>query len=126
MLLQADLSAADTSALRECVAAGEPLNPKVIEQVRKAWGITVRDGFGQTETTAQIGNPPGQPLKPGSMGRPLPGYTVALVAADGSVGEEGEICLDLKPRPVGLMQAYLDDPGKTGEVMRDGYYHTGD
>ena len=62
--------------LRECVAAGEPLNPEVIEQVRKAWGITVRDGFGQTETTAQIGNPPGQPLKPGSMGRPLPGYPV--------------------------------------------------
>ena len=65
-------------------------------------------------------------LKPGSMGRPLPGYAVALVAADGSAGEEGEICLDLKPRPVGLMQAYLDDPDKTADVMRDGYYHTGD
>ena len=76
MLIQADLSAADTSALRECVAAGEPLNPEVIEQVRKAWGITVRDGYGQTETTAQVGNPPGQPLKPGLDGPPaarLPG-----------------------------------------------------
>src|SRR6202042_1978156 len=105
---------------------GEPLNPEIIEQVRSAWGLTIRDGFGQTETTAQIGNPPGQRLKPGSMGKPLPGYAVALVAADGSVGDEGEICLDLKRRPVGLMQSYLDDPGKTEEVMRDGYYHTGD
>jgi acetyl-CoA synthetase len=108
------------------VGAGEPLNPEVIERVRAAWGLTIRDGFGQTETTAQIGNPPGQLLKPGSMGRPLPGYSVALIAADGSVGDEGEICLDLKQRPVGLMQAYLDDPAKTAEVMRDGYYHTGD
>ena len=74
MLIQADLAAADVSALRECVAAGEPLNPEVIEQVRKAWGITVRDGFGQTETTAQVGNTPGQPVRTGSMGRPLPGY----------------------------------------------------
>ena len=79
MLIQADLAAADTSALRECVAAGEPLNPEVIEQVRKAWGITVRDGFGQTETTALVGNTPGQPVRPGSMGRPLPGYQVTLV-----------------------------------------------
>ncbi len=112
--------------LREVVGAGEPLNPEVIEQVRAAWGLTIRDGYGQTETTAQIGNPPGQPLKPGSMGRPLPGYHVALIAADGSIGEEGEICLELARRPVGLMQAYLDDAEKTAEVMRDGYYHTGD
>ena len=79
MLIQADLGAADISSLRECVAAGEPLNPEVIEQVRKAWGITVRDGFGQTETTAQVGNTPGQPVRVGSMGRPLPGYSVVLV-----------------------------------------------
>src|SRR6516162_6306403 len=77
MLIQADLGAADVSALRECVAAGEPLNPEVIERVRQAWRITVRDGYGQTETTAQVGNCPGQPLKLGSMGRPLPGYTVS-------------------------------------------------
>jgi acetyl-CoA synthetase len=112
--------------LRELVGAGEPLNPEIIDQVKAAWGLTIRDGFGQTETTAQIGNPPGQPLKPGSMGRPLPGYSVALIAADGSLADEGEICLDLKRRPIGLMQAYLDDPSKTAEVMRDGYYHTGD
>jgi acetyl-CoA synthetase len=125
MLIQEDLRRWPV-VLREVVGAGEPLNPEVIEQVRSAWGLTIRDGFGQTETTAQIGNPPGQMLKPGSMGRPLPGYTVALLAADGSVGDEGEICLDLNQRPVGLMQAYLDDTGKTEEAMRDGYYHTGD
>ena len=125
MLIQEDLRRWPVQ-LREVVGAGEPLNPEVIERVKDAWGLTIRDGFGQTETTAQVGNPPGQRLKPGSMGRPLPGYTVALVAADGSVGDEGEICLDLRQRPVGLMQAYLDDAEKTAEVMRDGYYHTGD
>jgi acetyl-CoA synthetase len=125
MLIQEDLGRWPV-VLREVVGAGEPLNPEVIDRVRAAWGLTIRDGFGQTETTAQIGNPPGQPLKPGSMGRPLPGYAVALIAADGSVGDEGEICLDLERRPVGLMQEYLDDPAKTAEVMRDGYYHTGD
>jgi acetyl-CoA synthetase len=127
MLIQADLSAADTSGLRECVAAGEPLNPEVIDQVRKAWGITVRDGFGQTETTAQVGNPPGQPVKPGSMGRALPGYPVVLVdPVTGGPGRDGEICLDLRRRPLGLMTGYLGDPAQDSDAMRDGYYHTGD
>ena len=127
MLIQADLSAADVDVLRECVAAGEPLNPEVIEQVRKAWGITVRDGFGQTETTAQVGNPPGQPLKPGSMGRPLPGYPVVLVdPVTGEPGRDGEICLDLSRRPLGLMTGYDDDAERDAEAMRGGYYHTGD
>ena len=125
MLIQEDLRRWPVQ-LREVVGAGEPLNPEVIDRVKSAWGLTIRDGFGQTETTAQIGNPPGEAVKPGSMGRPLPGYAVALVAADGTTGEEGEICLDLNQSPVGLMQAYLDDPDKTREVMRDGYYHTGD
>jgi acetyl-CoA synthetase len=127
MLLQADLGSADVSALRECVAAGEPLNPEVIEQVRKAWGITVRDGFGQTETTAQVGNTPGQPVRPGSMGRPLPGYPVVLVdPLTGKPTRDGEICLDLSRRPLGLMTGYLDDPVLDAEAMRGGYYHTGD
>jgi acetyl-CoA synthetase len=125
MLIQEDLGRWPVM-LREVVGAGEPLNPEVIEKVRAAWGLTIRDGFGQTETTAQIGNPPGLKLKPGSMGRPLPGYAVALVAADGTVGDEGEICLDLTQRAVGLMQGYQDDPEMTASVMRDGYYHTGD
>jgi acetyl-CoA synthetase len=127
MLIQADLAATDTSVLRECVAAGEPLNPEVIEQVRAAWGITVRDGFGQTETTAQVGNPPGQLVKPGSMGRPLPGYPVVLVdPVTGAPGRDGEICLDLAQRPLGLMTGYQDDAERDAEAMRGGYYHTGD
>jgi acetyl-CoA synthetase len=127
MLIQADLGTADTSALRECVAAGEPLNPEVIEQVRKAWGITIRDGFGQTETTAQAGNTPGQPVRPGSMGRPLPGYHVVLVdPVSGEPSRDGEICLDLSQRPLGLMTGYLDDPALNEAAMRGGYYHTGD
>ncbi len=127
MLIQSDLAAADITALRECVAAGEPLNPEVIEKVRKAWGITVRDGFGQTETTAQVGNTPGQPVRPGSMGRPLPGYPVTLVdPMTGEPGRDGEICLDLSDRPLGLMTGYLDDPELNAEAMSGGYYHTGD
>jgi acetyl-CoA synthetase len=127
MLIQADLGAANVSALRECVAAGEPLNPEVIEQVRKAWGITVRDGFGQTETTAQVGNSPGQPVKSGSMGRPLPGYPVVLVdPITAAPGKDGEICLDLSQRPLGLMTGYLGDPDRDSDAMRGGYYHTGD
>ena len=127
MLIQADLGTADTSVLRECVAAGEPLNPEVIDQVRKAWGITVRDGFGQTETTALVGNTPGQPVRPGSMGRPLPGYQVTLVdTLTGQPARDGEICLDLSRRPLGLMTGYLDDEALNAQAMRDGYYHTGD
>jgi len=125
MLIQNDLRAHPVQ-LREVASAGEPLNPEVIERVRDAWGMTIRDGFGQTETTAQVGNPPGQPVKPGSMGRPLPGYPVVLVDPQGRPAEEGEICIDLRERPVGLMQAYLDDRERTASAMGDGYYHTGD
>jgi acetyl-CoA synthetase len=112
--------------LREAISAGEPLNPEVIERVRAGWGLAIRDGYGQTETTAQCGNPPGQVLKPGSMGRPLPGYPVVLLDADGRPADEGEICIDLARRPLALMDGYADDPDKTAEAMRDGHYHTGD
>jgi acetyl-CoA synthetase len=112
--------------LRECVAAGEPLNPEVISQISNGWGISVRDGFGQTETTAQIGNPPGQPLKPGSMGRPLPGYVVTLVdPLTGLAGDDGELCLELARRPAGLMTGYLD-AALNDAAMAGGFYHTGD
>jgi acetyl-CoA synthetase len=127
MLVQQDLRGHPVPSLREVVGAGEPLNPEVIEQVQQAWGKTVRDGYGQTETTAQIGNPPGAPLKPGSMGRPLPGYPVALLdPVTSEAGTEGEICLDLSQRPTALMVGYHDDQTLTDEVMRGGYYHTGD
>ncbi|WP_427893239.1 AMP-binding protein [Kribbella sp. GL6] len=126
MLIQADLSAVDVK-IRECISAGEPLNPEVIEQVRNAWGITIRDGYGQTETTAQIGNPPGQPVKLGSMGRPLPGYTIALIdPSTDEIGDDGEICIELAPAPVPLMRGYRDADELTAEVMRNGHYHTGD
>ncbi len=126
MLIQQDLAAVKT-ALRELIGAGEPLNPEVIEQVRRAWGITIRDGFGQTETTALIGNTPDQPLKAGSMGRPLPGYKVALIDAESKPAVEGEVSLVLgEHRPVGLMTGYAGDEAKTAAVMREGYYRTGD
>ena len=126
MLIQADMRMLATPP-REALGAGEPLNPEVIDQVRKAWGVTIRDGYGQTETCAQVANSPGQAVKPGSMGRPLPGYTIALIdPATGAVGDEGEICIDLTPRPVGLMTGYSGDEVRTAEAMRDGHYHTGD
>jgi acetyl-CoA synthetase len=126
MLIQADLTELRNPP-REVVGAGEPLNPEVIEQVRRAWGVTIRDGFGQTETTVQIANTPGQPVKAGSMGRPVAGFKVALVnLVSGEVGTEGEICLDLTERPTGLMVGYRDDDERTAEAMRDGFYHTGD
>ena len=111
--------------LKELISAGEPLNPEVIEQVNAAWRLTIRDGYGQTETTALAGNTPGQKIKPGSMGRPLPGYRVALLDPDGAAHREGEICLELAPRPTGLMQGYQ---GGDGEVVPIGgtIYRTGD
>jgi acetyl-CoA synthetase len=125
MLIQEDLAKYPVK-IRELVGAGEPLNPEVIDQVKKAWGITIRDGYGQTETTCQVGNSPGQPVKPGSMGRPLPGYQIALLADDDQPAKEGEICIALDPRPVGLMTGYKDDPAKTAHLMRGGHYHCGD
>jgi acetyl-CoA synthetase len=125
MLIQHDLREWPVS-LREAVSAGEPLNPEVIAQVQNAWGLTVRDGFGQTETTAQVGNPPGQPIKPGSMGRPLPGCPIVLLDPEGRAAPEGEICIDLSAAPLGLMQAYHDDPERTAAAMAGGHYHTGD
>jgi acetyl-CoA synthetase len=124
MLIQEDLGAWKM-AFKELVGAGEPLNPEVIEQVHKAWGLTIRDGYGQTETTALIGNTPGQKVKSGSMGRPLPGYRVALLDADGATQEEGEICLRLEPRPVGLMQGYQSDTGSIVPIDKT-EYRTGD
>lgn len=129
MLIQADLTQLRTPP-REAVAAGEPLNPEVIEHVRRAWGVTIRDGFGQTETAVQVANTPGQPLKPGSMGRPTPGFRVVLLdPVTGRPGEEGEICLDLtgsEGRPVGLMTGYEGDEERTAEATAGGYYRTGD
>lgn len=130
MLIQADLGAL-ANPPATVVGAGEPLNPEVIARIRDAWGTTIRDGFGQTETTLQIGNTPGQEVKPGSMGRPAPGYPVVLLdLEDGSLvtepGRPGEICLDLTARPLGLTTGYYREPERTARAMRGGYYHTSD
>lgn len=127
MLIKADLSGGP-GALREVLSAGEPLNPEVIEQVREQWGLTLRDGFGQTETTAQVGNTPGSPVRPGSMGKPLPGAPITLVdPATGKPSQtEGEVCVDLGANPLALMTGYCDDPERQAEATAGGYYHTGD
>ena len=113
-------------ALRAIASAGEPLNPEIIDRVERAWGITIRDGYGQTETSAQFGNSPGQPVKPGSMGRPLPGFRVGLIDADGKLGDDGEIALNLDPPPVGLMPGYLDGSMPVAVVDGQRYYRTSD
>ena len=111
--------------LREINSAGEPLNPEVIERVRRAWGLTLRDSYGQTETTMMIGNAVGQKIVAGSMGRPLPGYRIALLDADGLEADEGEIAIPLNSRPLGLMRGYQEDDG-TLRPVEGAYYRTGD
>lgn len=126
MMIQADLGEKPAS-LREVVGAGEPLNPEVIKTVQDRWGLTIRDGYGQTETTAQIGNVPGEPVKPGSMGKPLPGVPIEIVDPEtGEPSDIGEICLRLDPRPLNLMYGYVGMPELTQQVEHGGYYHTGD
>jgi acetyl-CoA synthetase len=124
LFIQEKLATFEVS-LREVCGAGEPLNPEVIDQVHAAWGLTIRDGYGQTETTALAGNSPGQKVKVGSMGRPLPGYAVRITDSDGHPTKEGEISLVLgTERPAGLMQGYQGDDGTLsgadGELYRSG------
>jgi len=134
MFVQEDMASWQT-ALREVCSAGEPLNPEVIEHVQRVWGKTVREGYGQTETTLQIGCFPAEHVKPGSMGKEAPGYRVQLLDANDTSVDEGEVCLDLNPPPVGLMRGYQNDDGsfaplgdiayRTGDVASrddDGYY----
>ena len=126
MLIQADLTRL-TNPPKKLVSAGEPLNAVVIDTVAKAWRQTIRDGFGQTESTVQVANPPGMPVKIGAMGRAMPGYEPVLI--DTTTGEEaqlGELCLRLDPRPGGLMAGYYNEPERTERAMRGGLYHTGD
>src|SRR3954447_4288791 len=113
-------------SLREVCGAGEPLNPEVIDQVKAAWGLIIRDGYGQTETTALAGNSPGQKVKIGSMGRPLPGYRVQITDIDGRLAREGEVTLVLgADRPAGLMQGYQGEGGKLNGAHGD-LYRSGD
>lgn len=111
--------------LREVCAAGEPLNPEMIERVQEAWGIVIRDGYGQTETTALVANAPGQPVKAGAMGRPMPGYRIAVLDPDGHPAKEGEVCVELAAgRPAGLMLGYRTEDGLKG--VGGAHYRTSD
>jgi acetyl-CoA synthetase len=112
--------------LRELVSAGEPLNPEVIERVRAAWNVTIRDGFGQTENVLLLGNFPGQVVKPGAVGRPSPGHHVVLLDPDGNESDDGEISVKCRPRPSSLMACYLNDAERTDQCFAGGYHRTGD
>jgi acetyl-CoA synthetase len=113
LFVLADLTSVPVK-LRELVSAGEPLNPEVIEQVRAAWNITIRDGFGQTENVLLLGNFPGQAVKLGAVGRASPGHNVVLLDHQGHESDDGEIAVKCDPRPPSLMTGYLDDAERRG------------
>jgi acetyl-CoA synthetase/medium-chain acyl-CoA synthetase len=127
LLVKEDLSRLRVPRLRECVSAGEPLNPEVIRAWREATGIAIRDGYGQTETCLLVANLPGLPLRPGSMGLPMPGHRVEVIDADGRPlppGEVGEIALH--GRPPSLFAGYWRDPEASAACRRGEWYATGD
>jgi acyl-coenzyme A synthetase/AMP-(fatty) acid ligase len=129
-LVQLDLGAYDWSGLRHCVSAGEPLNPEVIKVWRDATGLTIYDGFGQTETVNLLANFRCLEVRPGSMGKPTPGFDVCVVDDDGNVlgpREEGHVAVRVAPeRPVGLFREYWRDPEATAAAFRGDWYYTGD
>jgi acetyl-CoA synthetase len=124
MVIQEDMRAWKVG-LREGLSAGEPLNPEVFDQVKAAWGLELRDGYGQTETTLQVGNSPGQSIKPGSMGRPMPGYRIVLLDPDDRGTDEGQICIPLDDPPAALMRGYQTEDGSIAP-LQGAFYHTGD
>jgi len=127
LLVKEDLSALRVPQLRECVSAGEPLNPEVIRAWREATGLTIRDGYGQTETILLVGNFPGLPVRPGSMGLPMPGHRVEVIGEDGAVlppGEVGDVAL--AGDPPSLFRGYWKDPAATDRCRRGEWYVTGD
>jgi acyl-coenzyme A synthetase/AMP-(fatty) acid ligase len=130
LLVLEDLSRYRLSALRHCSGAGEPLNPEVIEAWQAGTGQTIRDGYGQTETVILVANFPPLPVKPGSMGKPSPGFTVGVVDDDGHevpAGTEGDIAVKLTPmRPAGMFKEYWRNPEATSNCMRGEWYITGD
>ena len=129
-MVREDLSRYDLSSLRYCCTAGEALNPAVYDKFKAATGISLMEGFGQTETTMTLGTFPWMQPKPGSMGIPNAQYDIDLVRADGSScedGEKGEIVIKTdKRKPIGLFKEYYRDAELTHEAWHDGVYHTGD
>ena len=130
MMIKEDLSQYDLSSIEHATIAGEALNPEVFRQWQKLTGLKVMEGFGQSESTLMIGNLSGAPHKIGAMGKPVPGYDIDLVDANGKpvpTGENGEIVVRIdKKMPNGLATEYYRSPDKTAETWRDGLYHTGD
>lgn len=129
LLVQENLKAYDLSCLRQCTGAGEPLNPEVIRAWKEGTGITIRDGYGQSETTLLVGNTLGLRVKPGSMGKPVSGYEVAIVDDQGQrlpAGQLGNIAVGTDPRPLGLFTEYLHNEEETRKAFRHGWYFTGD
>jgi acetyl-CoA synthetase len=129
LLVQADLRAHDLSALRHCTSAGEPLNAEVLRVWSDGTGLTIYDGYGQTETTCLVANFRAVPVRPGSMGKPVPGYDVEVMTPAGEPApddEVGDIAVRAEPRPVGLFRGYHRDPDATAGRFRDGWYYTGD
>ena len=130
MLIKQDLGRFDLSSIQHASTAGEALNPEVYRQFKKHTGLSIKEGFGQSESTIIIGNLTGESHKIGSMGKPVPLYDVHLLDADGkevAPGENGEICIDIsKGLPCGLAYAYEGNPEVTAETWHDGFYHTGD
>lgn len=112
--------------LSEVIGAGEPLNPEVIGKVKQAWGLTLRDGYGQTESTCMVGNPPGLPVRAGSMGQPMPGYRMVLLDPQDQAADEGELAVQLQPAPTGLMQGYVDQDERNAELLGGAFYRTSD
>lgn len=112
--------------LKELASAGEPLNPEVIERVRAAWNITIRDGFGQTENVLLLGNFPGQTVKAGAVGKASPGHRIVLLDVDGNESDDGEIAVVSNPKPLSLMEGYTDDEERTAKCFAGGYYRSGD
>lgn len=129
-IVHEDLTGIDLSSLRASFVAGEPLNPEVYNQWKDLTGLKMREGFGQTETTAMIYNSVWMEPKPGSMGRPAPGFGVTVLNDEGKpceIGEEGEICIRVaEGRPAGLFCCYHNDEELMKKCTYDGYYHTGD
>ncbi|MBQ7096088.1 MAG: AMP-binding protein [Clostridia bacterium] len=130
MLIKQDLSRFDLSSIHHATTAGEALNPEVFYQFEKATGLRIAEGFGQTEMTLGIANLVGTMLKPGAMGKPVPGYGIDLVDPDGNPvadGDNGEIVIRTEPKPTcGIFLGYYNEPEKTAAVWHDGLYHTGD
>ena len=130
MMVLEDLKKYDLTGLRHCTAAGEPLNPEVMKVWEEGTGLTIYDGYGQTETVLLVANYRCLPVKPGSMGKPVPGFLVSIVDDDGNelpAGEEGQIAVSVKPqRPVGLMKEYWRDPEAMESAFRGDWYFTGD